>query len=115
MNILAIGVVSAGSDRSVRLQNEVGERGNFCFFMLMNKSFRMGGLFLAALLLCAITAEAQTRIATVDLTQVFEKYWKTKRARLALADRRADIKKDAEEMQEAQKKLVQEYQKQVAD
>ena len=104
-----------GVIRDVRPQNEVGERGNFCFFMLMNKSFRVVGLILAGLLFCAIAAEAQTRIATVDLTQVFAKYWKTKRARLALADRRAEIKKDADAMQEAQKKLMQEYQKQVAD
>ena len=83
--------------------------------MLMNKSFRMAGLVMAALFLLAVAAEAQSRIATVELTQVFEKYWKTKRARLALADRKTDLKKDLDEMQESHKKLVQAYQKQVAD
>lgn len=83
--------------------------------MLMNKSFRIVGLVLVALLLAAVAAEAQSRIATVELTQVFEKYWKTKRARLALADRKADLKKDLEEMQESHKKLVQAYQKQLSD
>jgi outer membrane protein len=83
--------------------------------MLMNKSFRIVGLVMAALLLMAVAAEAQSRIATVELTQVFEKYWKTKRARLALADRKTDLKKDLEEMQETHKKLVQAYQKQLAD
>jgi len=83
--------------------------------MLMNKSFRMIGLVLAALIFTAVAAEAQSRIATVELTKVFEQYWKTKRARLALADRKADLKKDLEEMQEAHKKLVQLYQKQLGD
>lgn len=83
--------------------------------MLMNKSFRMIGLVLAALIFTAVAAEAQSRIATVELTKVFEQYWKTKRARLALADRKADLKKDLEEMQEAHKKLVQQYQKQLGD
>ena len=115
MNVLATGAVSAGLDRCVSLQNEVGEQGGFWFFMLMNKSFRIVGLLLAAVVFCAVTAEAQTRIATVELTQVFEKYWKTKRARVALADRKADLKKEVDEMQEAQKKLLQEYQKQVTD
>jgi Skp family chaperone for outer membrane proteins len=81
----------------------------------MNKSFRILGLAMAALLVTAVAAEAQSRIATVELTQVFEKYWKTKRARLALADRKADLKKDLDEMQETHKKLVQAYQKQLAD
>ncbi|HEX5219724.1 MAG TPA: OmpH family outer membrane protein [Verrucomicrobiae bacterium] len=81
----------------------------------MNKSFRIVGLVMAALFLMVVAAEAQHRIATVELTQVFEKYWKTKRARLALADRKADLKKDLEQMQENHKKLVQAYQKQLAD
>src|SRR5262245_24052742 len=81
----------------------------------MNKSFRIVGLVLAALIMTAVVAEAQSRIATVELTQVFEKYWKTKRARLALSDRKADLKKDLDEMQETHKKLVQAYQKQLAD
>jgi outer membrane protein len=83
--------------------------------MIMNKSFRMVVLVLVALLFTAFVAEAQTRIATVDLTQVFEKYWKTKRARLALADRKADLKKDLDGLQETHKKLVQEYQKLLAE
>jgi len=69
----------------------------------------------AAFFLTAVAAEAQNRIATVELTQVFEKYWKTKRARLALADRKADLKKDLEGMQESHKKLLQDYQKLVVD
>lgn len=33
------------------------------------------------------TAFAQTRIATVNLPKVFEKYWKTEQATAALKDR----------------------------
>ena len=83
--------------------------------MLMNKSFRVISLVVAALVLYAVTAEAQGRIATVELTKVFDQYWKTKRAKTALADREADFKKDIEEMQNAHKKLLQDYQKQLVD
>lgn len=81
----------------------------------MNKSFRWLALVLAVLVLGAVAAEAQSRIATVELTRVFEQYWKTKRARLALADRKADLKKELDEMQDAHKKLLQQYQKQLAE
>lgn len=69
------------------------------------------GLVMAALIFSAIAAEAQSRIATVELTKLFDNYWKTKRAKLALADRKADLKKDLDGMQESHKKLVQEFQK----
>ena len=72
-------------------------------------------MLVAALIFTAVAAEAQNRIATVELTQVFEKYWKTKQARDALASRKSDLKKDLDDMQETQKKLVQAYQKQLAD
>jgi len=75
----------------------------------------MVALLVSVLVLGSVAAEAQSRIATVELTQIFEKYWKTKRARAALADLKADLKKDLDSMQEAHKKLVLEYQKQVAD
>jgi outer membrane protein len=81
----------------------------------MNKSFRMVALLVSVLVLGSVAAEAQNRIATVELTQIFEKYWKTKRARLALADLKADLKKDLDTMNEAHKKLVGQYQKMVAD
>ena len=81
----------------------------------MNKSFRIVGLVVVALIFTAMAAEAQSRIATVELTKVFEQYWKTKRARLALADHKADLKKDLDEMQESHKKMIAQYQKQLAD
>ncbi len=75
----------------------------------------MIALLVTALIFTAGVAEAQSRIATVELTQIFEKYWKTKRARSALTDRKADLKKELDTMNDAHKKLVQDYQKLVAD
>jgi Skp family chaperone for outer membrane proteins len=83
--------------------------------MPMNKSFRIVILLVSVMMLGCVAAEAQSRIATVELTQIFEKYWKTKRARLALADRKADLKKDLDSMNEAHKNLIKEYQKLVVD
>jgi len=75
----------------------------------------MVGLVVAALIFSGLAAEAQGRIATVELTKVFENYWKTKRARLALADRKADLKKELDGMQATHKKLLEEYKKLLAD
>lgn len=83
--------------------------------MSMNKSFRKLLMVSSVLVLACTAAPAQSRIATVELTQVFEKFWKTKQARLALNDTRTDLKKELEDLQEAQKKLVQQYQKQVSE
>ena len=83
--------------------------------MLMNKSFRF--LLVAAALLigsCGL-AQAQGRMASVDLVKVFTDYWKTKQSKLALEESKTEIKKDFEAMQDAHKKLVQQYQKLVTD
>ena len=83
--------------------------------MLMNKSFRCFGLIVALLVLGGGLAQAQGRIATVDLVKVFTDYWKTKQSKLALEESRLEIKKEFEAMQEAHKKLTQQFQKLVAD
>lgn len=83
--------------------------------MFMNKSFRF--LLLAAALMigsCGL-AQAQGRMATVDLVKVFTDYWKTKQSKLALEESKSEIKKDLEAMQDAHKKLAQDFQKLVAD
>lgn len=83
--------------------------------MLMNKSFRCFGLIVALLVLGGGLAQAQGRIATVDLVKVFTDYWKTKQSKLALEESRLEIKKEFEAMQEAHKKLGQQLQKLVTD
>lgn len=83
--------------------------------MLMNKSFR-SLLLVAALMVgsCGL-AQAQGRIATVDLVKVFTDYWKTKQSKLALEESKTEIKKEFEAMQEAHKKLDQNFRKLVAE
>lgn len=83
--------------------------------MLMNKFFRAVLLVGVLSFAGAGAALAQGRLATVNLTEVFENYWKTKQAKLALADSKSDAKKEIDAMQEAHKKLVQAYQKALAE
>jgi outer membrane protein len=66
-----------------------------------------------ALLLVALMsapARGQGRIATVDLRKVFDNYWKTKQADLALKDRAADIEKEHKSMLDDWKKAKDDYQ-----
>jgi Skp family chaperone for outer membrane proteins len=66
-----------------------------------------------ALLLVSLmggSACAQGRIATVDLRKVFDGYWKTKQADVALKDRATDIEKDHKGMLDDWKKAKDEYQ-----
>lgn len=77
----------------------------------MNKFLQLVLLVGAVACFSAGTAQAQTRIATVNLVEVFDNYWKTKQAKLALADSRNETKKEYDAMLEAHKKLIQNYQK----
>lgn len=76
------------------------------------------GLILACLLACgtwtALPAAAQGRIATVDLTRVFDNYWKTKEAEAALKKRGAELEQDHKSMVEELRKHNEEYQKLLA-
>lgn len=61
------------------------------------------------------SAYAQARIATVNLVEVFDNYWKTKQAKLALNESRNETKKEIDSMVDAHKKLIQNYQKLLSD
>jgi len=97
------------------MENDIGEALPFCFPMPMNKSFRSVLLVAALVLVGGGIASAQGRLATVSLVDVFDKYWKTKQAKLALADSKNELKKELDTMNEAHKKLIQQYQKLQAD
>jgi len=73
--------------------------------------------FLGLLLLCfAATAWGQgTRIATVDLTKVFDKYWRTKQAQELLNERKTDLEKDFNNMVLEYKTTQTNYQKLLDD
>ena len=57
------------------------------------------------------TAMAQNRIATVDLSKVFDGYWKTKAAKDALKKSQADMEKTLKDMQDEFQHARDDYQK----
>ncbi len=59
-------------------------------------------------------ASAQSKTATVDLSKVFDKYWKTEQATAALKDRAQEIDKSDREMKATWQKSKEDYQKQLA-
>ena len=79
--------------------------------MLMTKFFQLAVLIGVLALGSAVSAQAQTRIATVNLVEVFDNYWKTKQAKVALTDSRTETKKEIETMQDAHRKLIENYKK----
>jgi outer membrane protein len=73
-------------------------------------------IFPAVLLLTLFggSALAQTKVATVDLRQLFDNYWKTKQAQAAIQDRASQLGKDDNDMKDVLKKASDEYQKLLA-
>jgi Skp family chaperone for outer membrane proteins len=61
------------------------------------------------------TAWAQTRVATVDMRKLFDKYWKTETAQKALRERGGDLAKESTTLRENWKKDSEEYKKMLAD
>ena len=84
-------------------------------FMLMKNGLSKLVLTMWLLVLTGGFALAQTKIATVDLTKLFDNYWKTKQALGALKDLEADLKKELNALRESHKKLTEDYQKLLAD
>ncbi len=92
--------------RTLGKPNDAPERGSFglvllwfsdsLLFMkkLVWKAF--AGLMLASVL-CG-SAQAQTRIGTVDLRKVFDKYWKRQQADAAIKAHVADLRKQFDSM-----------------
>jgi len=72
----------------------------------MTKSFRKLILTVTLAVLTAGAAQAQGRIATVDLGVIFKKYYMTDEAKQAIAETEKDLKKELETMDEAHKKLI---------
>jgi outer membrane protein len=68
---------------------------------------------LTVLLLAAMTfsAAAQSKIATVDMKKIFEGYWKTKQATLALENRKTELQKEMKEMTDGLDKAQTDYKK----
>jgi len=68
-------------------------------------------LTVSLLVFLSVPALAQTKIATVDLRKLFDGYWKTKQAQVALNDRKTQLDKDDKGMRDDLKKGSDEYQK----
>ena len=65
----------------------------------------------ALLFAMAGSAGAQTRIATVDMTKLFDDYYKTKEAKAAINDRLTDLDKEDKDLKDSLKKATEDYQK----
>jgi len=68
-------------------------------------------LTITLLAFLSVPALAQTKIGTVDLRKLFDGYWKTKQAQVALNDRKTQLDKDDRGMRDDLKKGGDEYQK----
>ena len=69
--------------------------------------------FLPAVLLMTLfsgSALAQSKIATVDLSKLFDNYWKTKQAQVALQDHQSQLAKDDNDLKDGLKKASDDYQ-----
>ena len=75
------------------------------------KFLRTAVLTISLLAFLSVPALAQTKIGTVDLRKLFDGYWKTKQAQVALNDRKAQLDKDDKGMRDDLKKGGDDYQK----
>lgn len=66
-------------------------------------------LAVAVLLLAAMPASAQTKIAVIDLRKVFDNYYKTKAATDSLKQRGADLDKEMNAMTAQRQKAAEDY------
>ena len=72
-------------------------------------------LLLSLPFLLALSASAQTKIATIDLRRVFDEYYKTKSADATLKDRAGDLDKENKALMEQYKKVTEDYKKALDD
>ena len=63
----------------------------------------------AALMAVALSASAQSKIASVDMKKIFNNYYKTKLAQAVIDKEKADLSKDIKDMSEALTKARADY------
>ena len=71
-------------------------------------------VIILALSAVAVPADAQTKIASVDMGKVFNNYWKTKQAQSSLESRLTELRKEVKDMADGLEKTQNEY-KQLLD
>jgi len=62
----------------------------------------------------AFSAEAQTKMATVDMKKIFNNYWKTQKATASLESRKTELRKEMKDMADGLEKAQTDY-KQLLD
>jgi outer membrane protein len=77
--------------------------------MNSNLMKRLAGI--AAALMFAVAAQAQSKMAVVDLKKVFDGYWRTKQADTQLKERAGDLEKARNGMVEDYKKANEDFKK----
>jgi outer membrane protein len=85
-------------------------RENLLSFSPM-KNLRLTVLTVVLLATMSFSAAAQTKVATVDMKKIFEGYWKTKQATLALENRKTELTKEMKEMTDGLDKAQTDYKK----
>jgi outer membrane protein len=75
------------------------------------KILRTTILTVSLLVSLSVPALAQTKIATVDLSKLFDGYWKKKQVETVLNDRKAQLDNDDKSMRDDLRKGSDEYQK----
>jgi len=78
------------------------------------KILRLTFLTVVLLAATALSATAQTKVASVDLKKIFNSYWKTKQADAALASRTRELQKELKDMADNFDKAQSDY-KQLLD
>lgn len=78
------------------------------------KIFRLTFLTVVLLAAMAISATAQTKVATVDMKKIFNNYWKTKQATASLDSRKTELRKEMKDMADSLDRAQTEY-KQMLD
>jgi outer membrane protein len=78
------------------------------------KNLRLTFLTVLLLAATALSATAQTKVATVDMKKIFNGYWKTKQATAALENRKSELRKEMKDMADSLEKAQNDY-KQLLD
>jgi outer membrane protein len=78
------------------------------------KNFRLTFLTVILLAAMAFSADAQTKVASVDMKKIFNSYWKTKQASAALENRKTELRKELKDMADSLEKAQTDY-KQLLD
>lgn len=73
------------------------------------KNLRLTILTVVLLAATALSATAQTKLATVDMKKIFSGYWKTKQATAALENRKTELRKEMKDMADGLDKAQADY------